>query len=91
MYNINNCDRVFMENYSNVEFDYQLGFWKYIWPSQVPGKVRSFIWRATTKCLPTMLALRSKHVEVSTRCPVCNGNPEDTVHALVKCPHARSV
>ena len=54
-------------------------------------KVRSFIWRAASNCIPTLMALRSRHVEVSAMCPVCNGSPEDTLHALVKCPRVRSI
>ena len=53
--------------------------------------MRSFIWRACSNCLPTKLALKSKHVEVSKVCPICNDSIEDVTHALVKCLYARRV
>ena len=80
-----------MSNSSSTTLNYQLAFWNHIWSLQVPAKVRSLLWRASTSSLPTLLALRSKNVDVSVMCPVCNGSPEDILHALVKCSHARSV
>ena len=80
-----------MSNSSSATHDYQPAFWNHIWSLQVPAKVRSLLWRASTSSLPTLLALRSKNVDVSVMCPVCNGSPEDILHALVKCSHARSV
>ena len=39
--------------------------WKYLWALTAPPKVKNFLWRACTDCIPTRSALMSKHVEVS--------------------------
>uniref|UniRef100_A0A803NQN9 Reverse transcriptase zinc-binding domain-containing protein n=1 Tax=Cannabis sativa TaxID=3483 RepID=A0A803NQN9_CANSA len=39
-------------------------------------------------CLPMMVQLRSKYVEVATLCPVCSSADETILHALVECPTA---
>ena len=62
--------RVMMSNSSSTTLNYQLAFWNHIWSLQVPAKVRSLLWRASTSSLPTLLALRSKNVDVSVMCPV---------------------
>ena len=66
-------------------------YWKKIWALELPAKVRNFLWRACTGCLPIMEALRSKQVAGVTLCPVCEQYPEDTCHALIKCNFARCV
>ena len=38
----------------------------------MPTKVKNFIWRAYSNCLPTKVTLKSKNVEVSNICPMCN-------------------
>lgn len=65
--------------------------WKHLWKLKVPAKVRNFIWRVCSKCLPTRLALLSRHVDVPLTCPVCNLEPESDYHALIACPKAKKV
>ncbi|KAM6596503.1 hypothetical protein CsatA_007027 [Cannabis sativa] len=36
-------------------------------------------------CLPTLTQLRTKHVDVSSLCPLCLGTDETIVHCLVTC------
>lgn len=59
-----------------------------MWKIKAPPKVLNMVWRALAQCLPTLTALHGKHVPVSKMCPVCNGEEESTLHALVKCPFA---
>uniref|UniRef100_A0A803NFH1 Reverse transcriptase domain-containing protein n=1 Tax=Cannabis sativa TaxID=3483 RepID=A0A803NFH1_CANSA len=63
-------------------------FWKLFWCLKVPPKMKNLVWRACMDCLPTTVQLRSKHVEVSTLCPVCSSAEETIFHALVECPTA---
>lgn len=62
--------------------------WRIVWQIKAPPKVLNMIWRALAQCLPTLNALQEKHVYVNRMCPVCNGEEETTLHALVKCPFA---
>ncbi|XP_073137573.1 uncharacterized protein [Henckelia pumila] len=65
--------------------------WKFVWRLGIPAKVRNFIWRVLSSCLPTMQAFLTLRVEVNNCCPICHNLPEDDFHALVSCPWARSV
>lgn len=38
--------------------------WKLIWKLKVQGKIRIFLWRALSSCLPTLTALQGRRVEV---------------------------
>lgn len=62
--------------------------WRTMWQIKAPPKVLNTIWRALAQCLPTLTALHEKHVPVIITCPVCNGEEESTLHALVTCPFA---
>ncbi|KAL8133670.1 hypothetical protein AgCh_008927 [Apium graveolens] len=64
------------------------GFWNKLWNLKIPLKVKHFIWRSISGCLPTKDALISKRVMVDDRCPVCNIAGETTVHVLIACPVA---
>ena len=63
--------------------------WKYLWALTVPPKVKNFLWRACSDCIPTGTALMSKCVEISEFCPLCNASIETPLHILVNCPVAR--
>uniref|UniRef100_A0A803NKP8 RNase H type-1 domain-containing protein n=1 Tax=Cannabis sativa TaxID=3483 RepID=A0A803NKP8_CANSA len=63
-------------------------FWKKFWALKLPPKMKNLAWRACQGCLPTMIQLRTKRVEVSSVCPVCNSQEESIFHALVGCPAA---
>ncbi|KAL6503124.1 hypothetical protein OROHE_023753 [Orobanche hederae] len=66
------------------------GFWRQLWNLKIPLNVKHFLWRAASGCLPTRDVLRTKKVDVSVWCPVCNEQPETTLHILVQCPFANS-
>ncbi|KAF4386100.1 hypothetical protein F8388_016352 [Cannabis sativa] len=63
-------------------------YWKHMWKLKIPLKVKNLMWRAGMNCLPTMVQLRSKHVNVSSQCPVCQIEDEPILHRLVSCPEA---
>ncbi|KAM6588282.1 hypothetical protein CsatA_010887 [Cannabis sativa] len=52
---------------------------------KIPSKIQNLVWRACTSCLPTLVQLRTKHVAVSTLCPLCQEQDESILHILVTC------
>lgn len=64
------------------------GLWRKLWNLKIPLKVKHFLWRACTHCLPTKDQLLSKRIQLNILCPSCNEYPETTLHALVSCPFA---
>uniref|UniRef100_A0A7N2LAI0 Reverse transcriptase zinc-binding domain-containing protein n=1 Tax=Quercus lobata TaxID=97700 RepID=A0A7N2LAI0_QUELO len=65
--------------------------WKEIWSLNVPPKIRTFIWRACSNCLPTRDNLHRRRVRVEPTCELCKQEPETTTHILWTCPFARNV
>lgn len=64
------------------------GFWRTLWNLKIPPKVKNFLWRASTDCLPSREMLRTRNVQVSPVCAVCNADVESIFHVLVLCPFA---
>lgn len=64
--------------------------WRDIWRIKAPPKVLNLVWRALSNCLPTKINLHAKFVLVTTTCPICSGEEETVLHALVVCPFANS-
>lgn len=61
------------------------GFWRCLWNLKIPPKVKNFLWRACSNCLPTKEILCAKKIAVLNICPVCNDNPKSILHCLVTC------
>lgn len=61
-----------------------------MWNLKVPPKVKNFIWKACTGCLPTKDMLCMKQVNVNILCPLCNMESESARHVLVSCTFAQS-
>lgn len=66
-------------------------FWRNLWNLKIPPKIKSFLWRASTNCLPTRDMLLTKRVPVIITCPVCNEYPESCLHIFTQCAYAESV
>ncbi|XP_074349748.1 uncharacterized protein LOC141689374 [Apium graveolens] len=64
------------------------GFWKRLWNLKIPPKVKNFLWRASTNCLPTKDLLQQKRIPVNILCPICHDTSETILHCLVLCPFA---
>ena len=65
--------------------------WRKIWKLNVPPKVRNFLWRACSGCLPTRENLHKKRVRVDEKCEVCCHHFETICHVLWECPFARNI
>ncbi|KAL8146995.1 hypothetical protein AgCh_004640 [Apium graveolens] len=64
--------------------------WRIIWRIKAPPKVLNLVWRALSNCLPTKTNLHAKFVPLTTTCPICSGEEETVLQALVGCPFANS-
>ena len=65
--------------------------WNLIWQATVPPKMRSFAWRVAVDALPTNSCKARRHLNVPAHCPLCGADEENSFHALIVCPHARSL
>ncbi|XP_073358296.1 uncharacterized protein [Aegilops tauschii subsp. strangulata] len=64
--------------------------WKHLWKTQVPGKVRMFLWRLSKYSLPTNDVQAHRHMSDSPCCGLC-GARDSWHHSLVECTSSRSV
>jgi len=53
--------------------------------------MKTVIWRAYTDALPSKGSLSLKVHDMDARCELCGSPSETTTHALLHCPHAKSV
>ena len=56
--------------------------WRKIWRLNVPPKVRTFLWRACSNCLPTKENLLKRRVKGEAKCEICCQKPETASHVL---------
>lgn len=54
--------------------------WSSLWKLPVPHKVRSFLWRAAHRCLPTRTRLIHKGVQCEETCVNCDALAETHIH-----------
>uniref|UniRef100_A0A2N9GQD2 Reverse transcriptase zinc-binding domain-containing protein n=1 Tax=Fagus sylvatica TaxID=28930 RepID=A0A2N9GQD2_FAGSY len=64
-------------------------FWKSIWRVNVPHKIRVFMWRACSSCLPTKTSLFTRGVTSFSLCPICLDEAETMLHSLWDCGFAK--
>ena len=69
----------------------QTSCWRRIWSLSVPNKIKHFLWRACRDSLPTKKNLLAKNVTRNALCEWCNGEVEDSVHALWGCQVLKEV
>lgn len=67
----------------------QASFWKKVWGLELPRKVIKFMWPVCQLCLPTIVALAMKRVQVDPICAWYLVQNEDATHVLFECPFAR--
>ncbi|XP_041004011.1 uncharacterized protein LOC121249367 [Juglans microcarpa x Juglans regia] len=65
--------------------------WKSIWSLNLPGVVKSFMWKALNNCIPTRENLNRRRVIEDSLCPICKKEDETPCHVLWKCLTASDV
>ncbi|KAJ9560185.1 LOW QUALITY PROTEIN: hypothetical protein OSB04_005345 [Centaurea solstitialis] len=90
-YSVKSSYRTITETLAPTRHLFVNGDWKLIWKSNIPNKVKYFVWRALREILPTQSALQTRGIHVSPLCPLCNRNIENVWHALVDCPSIRPI
>jgi hypothetical protein len=63
--------------------------WKRIWELNCQPKVCLFIWRLAHNSLPLKMKIKSRNIDLDTRCPVCCRYDEDGGHCFLKCKYIR--
>ncbi|KAL8091605.1 hypothetical protein AgCh_034018 [Apium graveolens] len=66
-----------------------ISIWAKLWKIRAPPKTINVVWREISNCLPTLIQLQSKRVQVQTECPVCHEDNETILHSLVTCSFAK--
>ncbi|XVF80446.1 hypothetical protein PTKIN_Ptkin15bG0073900 [Pterospermum kingtungense] len=66
-------------------------FWKKLWNTHVPPKVKIFRWRLSHDILPTYGALARRHILTSPICPRCLSAEKTATYAVRDCSKAREV
>ena len=61
------------------------GRWKKLWSLDIPNKVKHFLWCASWESLPTKKNLIKRKIAHNDMCEICDGEAEDTIHALWDC------
>ena len=73
------------ENHSTLD---NSGFWRKLWQLKLPSKIKNFLWRAVSRCLPTKDLLRTRGIDINSLCPICQVDDESIEHILVNCSFA---
>lgn len=90
MYSVKSAYFMLQERKFSNQGSNNAGFWRNLWNLKIPPKVRNFLWRACSDCLPTKDLLREKRVPINATCPMCNDTAETILHILVTCSYATS-
>ncbi|WOH04559.1 hypothetical protein DCAR_0623969 [Daucus carota subsp. sativus] len=88
-YSVKSAYILLQESKPNNNISGNKSVWKRLWNLKVPPKVKHFIWRAATGCLPTKVMLCQKHVNLNVFCPFCNMELETINHVLLNCSYAQ--
>ncbi|KAL0456240.1 UNVERIFIED_CONTAM: hypothetical protein Slati_0963200 [Sesamum latifolium] len=67
------------------------GWWRKVWQSKLPNKIKVFIWQVCLNALPTSVNLSKRVRDFSGGCLQCQCKEEDSIHFLFHCTYARQV
>lgn len=84
-YGVNNATSVASTSFGSALF----GFWKFIWHSHLPPRLRVWCWRVVLNELPTRDQLRHRKIDFESLCVLCKEYNEDLHHLLFKCQTSR--
>uniref|UniRef100_A0A803PIX8 Reverse transcriptase zinc-binding domain-containing protein n=1 Tax=Cannabis sativa TaxID=3483 RepID=A0A803PIX8_CANSA len=68
-----------------VSFGAMFFLWKTVWSSNIPPKIKHFIWKAFNHLLPSNLNLYTRKVLPSPYCSICLSKVESNSHSLLEC------
>lgn len=89
MYSVRSAYKEIQVMYNRGNGNAVNNIWKKVWSLQVPAKIKNFMWRALSDCLPTRCNLQMKMVHVCLECPLCGVAKETTNHCLIHCLFAK--
>ncbi|KAL0344526.1 UNVERIFIED_CONTAM: putative mitochondrial protein [Sesamum radiatum] len=69
--------------------EHESSWWRKVWQSKIPNKIKVFVWRACLNALPTSANLHRRIQGFQAGCPLCCAEKEDVMHVLALCPFAR--
>lgn len=67
------------------------GWWNVLWKTQLPSKIKLFIWKAYHDCLPTNYCLWKQKLLTTPCCSMCKSEIETIDHALCGCNRAKLI
>lgn len=66
-----------------------LVWWKKLWTSGIPSKVRIFMWKLFFEILPTNLNLCKRNITQIPWCPICKKEKESVFHTFYDCKSSK--
>ncbi|KAM0844529.1 hypothetical protein ACQ4PT_056984 [Festuca glaucescens] len=69
--------------------NWEQNVWNNIWKLKCPPKVHQFLWRIGHDSLPLQMNIERRHIDLDTRCAICNSFFENGGHLFVRCSEAR--
>ena len=64
----------------------RVAIWQNIWKLQLPNSDKHFLWRACHEILLSRDNLCFQKIIMDPSCPICEREPETSIHALWTCP-----
>ncbi|XP_050233384.1 uncharacterized protein LOC126681873 [Mercurialis annua] len=89
LYTVRSAYKALMEVNNNTTPNVIWSGWKHLWKLKVPPKVKNFLWRCCSNCLPTRCCLRQRGMSINTDCPLCLSSEETITHLLLSCTFAK--
>ncbi|KAK6116072.1 hypothetical protein DH2020_008341 [Rehmannia glutinosa] len=76
-------------NFSEDDNRENSALWSKIWKLKLPPKIKHFVWRACTNCLPLRSNLSRRNIVVEPVCAFCRVEMETCWHVFVSCRYCR--
>ncbi|KAM0829092.1 hypothetical protein ACQ4PT_067093 [Festuca glaucescens] len=68
---------------------WEKNIWKQLWRLDCPPKVHHFLWHVGHDSMPLRMNIERKHIDLDTRCAICNCYFENGGHLFVTCSIAK--
>lgn len=87
-YSVKSAYKFLQVQKSYWSFANNASYWSKIWCIKAPAKCLNLVWRSLSYCLPTVVMLQQKGVEVDAICPIYRREAETIDHVFLRCPVA---